>query len=140
MNAHLQRPRRVGFGDASTFDFTGDFSDLPTTSSGAIDWGAMSFPAPNLDFSLPTSAGSAFDLSKVANQVTKGAQTWFGAQTAINNADYASQLAKARAQAAVAQAKAGGANAAQTARAGLPSPTLLLAAGVALGAVLLLRR
>lgn len=135
----LMRPRRVGFGDGA-LDFTSDFADLPTTATGAIDWGSMSFPAPNLDFSLPTSAGSTFDFSKLAQDVTKGAQTYYGAQTAVNNANYASQLAKARAQAAVAQAKAGGKNAALTAGAGLPSPTLLLAAGVALGAVLLLRR
>lgn len=133
----LVRPRYVGFGDGDAASGAFDPGDPAGNPAGAIDWGS-------LDLTIPTFPASAVaapvDLSTVANDIVKGAQTWYGAQTAVNNASAASELTKARNAAAIKIAKAGGANAAMTAKAGLPSPTLLLAAGVALGAVLLLRR
>lgn len=130
----LTRPRRVGFGGMGDFEFPSvSASDFTIDAPTAVDWSNLSLPGGG-------STSSPFDFSKLTNDLVKGAQTYYGAQTAVNNANYASQLAKARAQAAVNVAKAGGSNAALSAKAGLPSPTLLLAAGVTLGAVLLLRR
>lgn len=144
----LTMPRRVGnFGDAA-IDFPTftpeELQALPTTSTGAIDFTNMTLPGPtftasDFDLSLPKSVGP-LDLSAIANQIVKGAQTYYGAQAAVNTANYAAQLSKAKAQAALNITKAGGTNAARTAGAGLPSPTLLLFAGLGLAAVLVLKK
>lgn len=132
----LVRPRYVGFGDGDAASGAFDPGDPAGNPAGGIDWGSMDLTLPT----FPASVAAPVDLSTVANDIVKGARTWYGAQTEVNNASAASELAKARNAAAINIAKAGGSNAALTAKAGLPSPTLLLAAGVALGAVLLLRR
>lgn len=135
MTRILVRPRRVGFGG-----YLGDGSDTdPFNVDTPVDVPAGSSL---VDTSTPasTSAGGGFDFAKIASDVVKGAQTYYGAQAAVSNANYASQLAKVQAQNAINLAKAQGANAAKTAGAGLPSPTLLLAAGVGLAAIMLLKR
>jgi hypothetical protein len=75
-----------------------------------------------------------------ANQVIKGAVDYYAALSAINAAKYQAKLTKAQAQGAVAAARAGGINAAETARAGLPSPSLLIVAAAALAAVFILKK
>lgn len=140
----LTRPVRLsGLGDAGTLDFS-SMPALATTPGGGVDWSQLTFPAVGAnDFTLPTQAvqsGSPFDLASLGREITAGAQTWFGTQAAVNNAEAAAQLSKARNQAAVNIAKAGGQNAARTAGAGLPSPSLLLVAGLGLAALMLLKK
>lgn len=138
----LTRPARLhGFGDGGGLDFS-TLPDLPTTASGAVDWSQIQAPVSvsASDYTLPQPAGGAFDLATFAKSIVGGAQTYYGAQTAIQNAEAAANLAKARNQAAIAITKAGGQNAVKTAGAGLPSPTLLLLAGVGLAAVVLLKK
>lgn len=141
----LTRPRRVsGFGGFGADDLSDWTTDVPTTPNGAVDWGALVVPATGgftaADFSLPIQAGAPLNLASIGKSIASGAQTWFGTQTAVNNASAATQLAKAQNQAAINIAKAGGTNAALTAGAGLPSPTLLLLAGLGLAAVVLMRK
>lgn len=136
--------RFAGFGDGSPFD-NFDFSTTPTTASGAIDWGNLVtppipvFPSSDLSFGA-TAVPSGFDFASLAKEIVGGANTYYGAQAQITNAQTAAALAKARGQAAVAVTKAGGANAVKTAGAGLPSPTLLLFAALGLGAILILKK
>lgn len=133
--------RSTSLGDG-LFDFGDtDFTSVPTTSAGAIDFGQIGLPAgPDLSVLTPPTITTGNDLASLAHSIANGAQLFFGTQAQITNAQTAAQLAKARGQAAVAVAKAGGANAAKTAGAGLPSPTLLLFAGVGLAAILVLRK
>lgn len=86
--------------------------------------------------SMPT-GGSITD---VAGDIAKGAVQYYDTVNAINAAKYQSKLFKAQAQGAVAAAKGAGQNAAQVAAVGLPSPTLLLVAGTALAALVILKR
>lgn len=140
------RPMRTsslrGLGDGPLLDFSKlNLATLPTSSTGAIDWGAMALP-PQPDFGVLTApkVASGSDFADLAKEIVNGAQTFFGAQAAITNAQTEAQLARARGQAAVAITKAGGSNAARTAGAGLPSPTLLLFAALGLGAIVILKK
>lgn len=144
----LTRPVRVGgfagLGDLN-FDFGDTTTDVPTTSSGAIDWSqvGLTVPQPPANFStlaLPAGASSSGSLADIGNAIARGAQTLFGTETAVNNAQAAAQLAKAQSQAAINIAKAGGINAAKVAGAGVPSPSLLLVAGLGLAALMLLKK
>lgn len=126
--------------------FAGVFDNVTfddNSLANGLDWFA-SQPQPSAsDFTFPANAtfpaGSAPSLSTLIPSIVKGGKDYFGAEAALNTAKAQADLAKAQGQAAVAVAKAGGRNAAQTAGAGLPSPTLLLVGGLALAAVMLLK-
>jgi hypothetical protein len=94
------------------------------------------FASPQDLVSMPkqTNAGD------IVGQVVKGGVDYYNALNTINAAKYNSKLLKAQAQAAVQEAKAGGIYAAQAARIGGPSPSLLLVGGLALAALLVLKR
>ena len=102
-------------------------------TSGGISTGSPSIS----DLITKPTGGSIGD---VAGQVVTGAVQYYDALNQINAAKYQSKLLKAQAQGAVASAKAGGVNAAEVARAGVPSPSLLLVAGLGLAALLILKR
>lgn len=85
---------------------------------------------------LPKNTNAA-DLT---GKILQGANDYYSALAQINTAKYGSKIVKAQAQAALAQARAGGANAAEVARIGLPSPGLLLVGGLGLAALLILKR
>jgi len=86
--------------------------------------------------SMPT-GGSLTDLT---GEIAKGAVQYYDTLNTINAAKYQSKLLKAQAQGAVAAAKGAGQNAAQVAAVGLPSPTLLLVGGLALAALMIVKR
>lgn len=85
----------------------------------------------------PAGSSGASDLF---GQIAQGAQTYYGTLAQINEAKYGSQLVKAQAQAAVAQARAAGVAGAEYARAGVPSSSLLLIGGLGLLAILALKK
>ncbi len=87
----------------------------------------------------PSTLGK-FDLGAALGDVVKGGTDYYSALNAINQAKYGSKLIKAQAQAAVAQAKAGGVNAVEVARTGLPSPTLLVVGAGLLAALMILKK
>lgn len=66
-------------------------------------------------------------IDSIANAITHGVQTYYGTQA---------QIEQAKANAAISKAQ--GQNAVQVAQVGLPSPQLLLAAGVGIVALMLL--
>lgn len=76
----------------------------------------------------------------VFDKIASGAVTYYDTLNQINAAKYGAKLTKAQAQAAVAQAKAAGAANAEFARAGTPSQSLLLMGGLALAALLVLKK
>ena len=80
--------------------------------------------------------GGRFDLGTIA----QGAADWYAFQTAIDTAKYGSKVAKANLQNQLYATRAAGQNVAETARAGYPSPSLLLVGGLALAALVILKR
>ncbi len=86
--------------------------------------------------SLPTGG----KLADISGDIAKGAVKYYDTLNAINAAKYQSKLYKAQAQGAVAAAKGAGQNAYQVAAVGLPSPTLLLVGGLALAALMIVKR
>lgn len=92
----------------------------------------------------PAAAPSVLQLPKnlpdTLSKVATGATDWYSTLAAIDSAKLNRSLLKAQGQAAVATARAGGVNAAQTALVGLPSPSLLVVGGLALAALVLLKR
>ena len=123
----IQRPRRLsGFGD----------------NSAAFDWSQYSTPIiPSTPIFSPADAGAPSGSGSMLDQIVSGAQQYYQGVASINQAQAAAQLAKAQGDAAVAKARAGGAYGAQQAggAGALPSPSLLLVAGLALGAIFLLK-
>ncbi len=87
----------------------------------------------------PSTLGGA-DLGSILNDVVKGGTDYYGALNQINQAKYSSKLIKAQLAAQVAQAKAGGQNAVEVARTGLPSPTLLVVGAGLLATLLILKK
>jgi hypothetical protein len=90
------------------------------------------------NLSLPTGSGSK--TADTARQVAEGAQLYFGTLASIDAANLQRQLLRAQGKAAVATVKAGGVNAAETARAGLPSPSLILFGALAVAALVILKK
>lgn len=83
--------------------------------------------------------GSKPAVQDLAREISRGADLYFGTITAVNNAKYASALARANAASEVAKARAKGQSTAEAYAQGYPSPALLTVAGVGLLALFLLR-
>lgn len=80
------------------------------------------------------------DLSTLPGEILKGAGDYYAWKTQIDTAKYGAKIAKANLQNQLAATRAAGVNVAETTRAGGPSPSLLLVGGLALAALLILRR
>lgn len=80
------------------------------------------------------------NVGDITGKVVQGAVDYYTALSTIDAAKYNRKLLKAQAQGAVAQARGAGVYAEQAARTGGPSPALLLAGGLGLAALLILKR
>lgn len=94
-------------------------------------------PSPSSMLSLPRNLDA---IGTTAAKIVQGAELYYGTQAQIAQLKYGAQIAKASGQSAVAAARAGGQASAIQAGYTLPSPSLLMVGGLALAALLILKR